>query len=319
VSEPDAPDPAREPAITVVLPARDAAATLPDTLAAVTAQRGAPPFEVIVVDDGSTDATAEIAAASAVVDRVLRTGPGAGPGAARNAGAAAARAARLAFLDADCRPAPGWVAAGHTALDGAELVLGETRPRADRRAGPLDRTVAVRGPSPLFEAANLFADRAAFERLGGFERWLGPRDGKELGEDVWLGWRARRAGARIAFCPAATAEHEVFPRTAAAYVAERWRLRYFPAMIRRIPELRSAFLYRRRFLNPRTARFDVALAALAASAITRRAAPAAAALPYARTVYGDVRTGVGLAGIAADTVGLAALLTGSVRYRSLLL
>jgi glycosyltransferase involved in cell wall biosynthesis len=306
------------PAISVVIPARDAAATLADTLAALESQSGAPEFEVIVVDDGSRDATASIAEGSPVVDRVLAISGG-GPGRARNAGAAVARAPRLAFLDADCRPAPGWLAAGQAALGDADLALGETRPRPDRRCGPFDRTVAVTGLSPLFEAANLFITAALFAQLGGFERWLGPRGGKELGEDVWLGWRARRAGAHIVACPDALVHHEVFARSASAYVAERWRLRFFPALTRRVPELRRELLHRRLFLTPRSARFDAAVAGIALAGLLRRPALAATAVPYARTLAGDLRTGYGVAGAAADAVGLAALLAGSARYRSPLL
>ncbi|HEV2752263.1 MAG TPA: glycosyltransferase, partial [Solirubrobacteraceae bacterium] len=49
------------PAVSVIVPARDAAATLPATLAALGAQAGAPEHEVLVVDNGSRDATAALA------------------------------------------------------------------------------------------------------------------------------------------------------------------------------------------------------------------------------------------------------------------
>lgn len=307
------------PEVSVIIPARDAAATLDAVLAGLEAQEGGGRFEVILLDDGSSDATGALALDSPVVDRVVRL-DGIGPALARNAGAALAAAPALAFLDADCRPAPGWLAAGSAALRAADLVLGETRPRPDQPLGPFDRTLSVAGCSPLFESANLFVRRELFERLGGFQSWLGPRRGKELGEDVWFGWRARRAGARIAACPQALVHHAVEPRGARAFVAERWRLRFFPALVQRVPELRSEFLYRRTFLNWRTARFDAALAGLAAAGATRRPLLAAAAIPYARTVSEDVRgpggAGAAAARVAADTVGLAAMLAGSVRYRT---
>jgi glycosyltransferase involved in cell wall biosynthesis len=310
------------PLVSVVIPARDAEATLTETLEAVAAQRFPGVFEVIVVDDGSRDATAAIASAAPAVTRIVRS-DGVGPGRARNVGAAAAAGAQLAFLDADCRPAPDWLAAGSQALALADLVLGETRPRPDRALGPFDRTLSVVGCSPLFESANLFVRRDLFAQLGGFESWLGPRDGKELGEDAWFGWRARRTGARITACPQALAHHEVFARTAMAFVAERWRLRFFPALTRRIPELRRDLLYGRVFLNHRAAKFDAAIAGLALSAATRRPAPAALAIPYARVVARDLRGAGGLrlslAGPCADAVGLIAMLAGGVRYRSVLL
>jgi glycosyltransferase involved in cell wall biosynthesis len=301
--------------VSVIIPARDAAGTLADALAGLAAQESAGPFEVILVDDGSRDGTWAMALASEVVDRVVALG-GEGPARARNAGAAVATAPRLAFLDADCRPTPHWLAAGSAALASADLVLGETRPRPDQPCGPFDRTLSVVGPSPLFESANLFVARELFERLGGFQSWLGPRAGKELAEDVWFGWRARRSGARVTACPEALVHHAVFPRSAGAFVAERWRLRFFPAIVHRVPELRREMLYERFFLSDRTARFDAAVLGLILAAAARRPVLAAVAIPYARRLASD--PGGPFAGVAADAVGLAALMVGSVRYRSLL-
>jgi glycosyltransferase involved in cell wall biosynthesis len=310
------------PLITVVIPAHDAAASLAATLAGLQAQRGSWPFEVIVVDDGSADDTARIATQSPIVDRVIRL-PGLGPALARNAGAAAARAPRLAFLDADCQPTEGWLEAGAAKLDSADFVIGETRPRPDQPLGPFDRTLWVVGCSPLFESANLFIKRELYDRLGGFESWLGPRGGKELGEDVWLGWRAVRSGARIEACPAALAHHEVYPRGPLQFAAERWRLRFFPAMVKRIPELRRAAFHRRVFLTARTARLDAGLAGLVLAGLTRRPLFAGAAIPYLEVLARDVAGPEGATGtaarLAADVVGLAALVTGSVRSGALLL
>jgi hypothetical protein len=175
--------------------------------------------------------------------------------------------------------------------------------------------LSVVGVSPLFESANLFVRRELFERLGGFESWLGPESGKELGEDVWFGWRVRRAGGRVTACAPALVHHEVFPRSASEFVAERWRLRFFPALIRRVPELRRELLYRRLFLNRRAAKFDVALAGFVLAAGTRRPLLAVTAVPYARAVVWDLRGGgsarVALAQVCADAVGLAAMLVGT--------
>ena len=117
------------PAVTVVIPARDAAATLGRALAGVAAQDVG--HELIVVDDGSRDATPALAREHGA--RVL-AGAGAGPAAARNLGAAEARTDALAFLDADCFPTPGWLRAGLDALVRADLVQGAVR--ADPRRRP---------------------------------------------------------------------------------------------------------------------------------------------------------------------------------------
>lgn len=309
--------------VSVIVPARDAAPTLPRLLAGLGSQtlEGA---ELILVDDGSSDATVALAEAASPAPRVLRA-ERRGPAAARNQGAAAAGAPVLAFVDADCAPTPAWLERGLAALEGADLVQGAVLPRPDRPVGPFDRSLWVTQRSSLFESANLLVRRDLFERLGGFESWLGQETGKELGEDVWFGWRARRAGARIAFCPDALVHHEVFARGPSAYAAERARLRFFPAMAARIPELRRELFYARWFLNQRSAAFDAAVAGVALAAATRRGLPLAAALPYlAVASKRPARSGrrapeVALADMAADAIGLASLARGSVAARSLLL
>jgi glycosyltransferase involved in cell wall biosynthesis len=91
------------PRFSVVIPAFNAAATLARAIESVRAQSW-PAHEIIVVDDGSTDATAEIAAGFDGV-RLIRQ-KNSGVSVARNAGAAAASGDWLAFLDADDWYAP---------------------------------------------------------------------------------------------------------------------------------------------------------------------------------------------------------------------
>jgi glycosyltransferase involved in cell wall biosynthesis len=307
--------------VSVIVPALDASVTLPRTLAALADQASAPPYEVIVVDDGSSDATAAIASEhGATVIRQARSGPAP----ARNAGVAASSGDVLAFTDADCFPTPGWLAAGVRALAGADLVQGRVDPDPGARLGPFDRTIWVERETGLYETANLFVRRELFDRVGGFEVWLEPEIGKPLGEDMWFGWRARRAGARSAFCEEALVHHAVFPRGAAEFVAERRRLRYFPAMAAKMPELRSQFFYARWFLSRRSAAFDAALVGTAAAVASRSRWPLVAALPYARTVYRDARPYrrraplVAAVRVGADAAGLAALARGAARSRTLL-
>jgi glycosyltransferase involved in cell wall biosynthesis len=87
------------PLFSVVIPVRNRRALLADALESVRRQR-LTDYEVIVVDDGSTDGTAEYV--RSLGDRIkLIEGPHQGPGAARNTGAAAATGEYLAFLDSD--------------------------------------------------------------------------------------------------------------------------------------------------------------------------------------------------------------------------
>ncbi|MBN9511349.1 MAG: TIGR04283 family arsenosugar biosynthesis glycosyltransferase [Alphaproteobacteria bacterium] len=127
------------PAVAVIIPALDAAATLPATLAAL----GGAAAEIVVADGGSADATAAVARAAGA--RVLAAPRGRGVQMA--AGIAATWAPWLLLLHADTRLAPGWEAPA-----GALMVAGEARAgyfrfaldSADPRARRLERLVAWR-------------------------------------------------------------------------------------------------------------------------------------------------------------------------------
>ena len=107
--------------ISVIIPAHNAAGTLVRCLRAVTAQDDAD-YEVILVDDGSTDATSAIAAK---FDIVQLTNPGqVGPAISRNRGADAATGAYLVFTDADCVPPKHWLRDIRKWLEVAPVVAG---------------------------------------------------------------------------------------------------------------------------------------------------------------------------------------------------
>jgi GT2 family glycosyltransferase len=310
------------PLISVVIPARNAAATIPRTLEALAAQDVDGPYEVIVVDNGSADETAEIAERAGVT--VIRQGRDR-PGAARNRGVEAAGAAAIAFTDADCFPEPGWLSAGLRALGDAELVQGAVIADPQTPRHPFDRTVELGGPTGLFETANLFVTRAAFEHTGGFSDWAAAAIDEPFGEDAVFGWDARRLGARSTFAPSARVAHAVFARGPAGYIAERRRLAYFPALVARVPELRDEMLTARCFLTARSLRFDAAVAGVAFALKRRSALPLVAAVPYAlwlRRRAAPHRRNAALVAateVAADAVGLGALVAGSTAHRALVL
>lgn len=93
--------------ISIIIPAHNAQKTITACVSALMDQTNAPsPYEVIVVDDGSTDATAQLAseAGAKVICQEKR-----GPASARNTGIRAASGEITCFTDADCAPLPDWI------------------------------------------------------------------------------------------------------------------------------------------------------------------------------------------------------------------
>ena len=172
----------------VVIPAFNAARTLAETLDSVMCQT-LPAFEVIVVDDGSRDATVDVARGFSGV-RVISQ-PNAGPGPAQNAGIAAATGEFCAFIDADDLWTPGAIAAQTAALErnaGADAVVGDMEefvcpsetPEAAARFRPRSRQTGWVSGATMLRAS-------AIARVGSFAA---------LGGGHWLDWmdRARLAG-----------------------------------------------------------------------------------------------------------------------------
>jgi dolichyl-phosphate beta-glucosyltransferase len=134
------------PALTVILPCYNEAERLPGTLQALLAHLSAAPgeVEVLVVDDGSTDATVSVAGAVAAVDRrvrVLSYRPNRGKGFAVRTGMLAAQGELVVFTDADGSYSPSDLDRIVAALDQAPVAIGT---RAGGASGPVARRAASR-------------------------------------------------------------------------------------------------------------------------------------------------------------------------------
>src|SRR5437763_16989265 len=140
-----------EPIISVVVPTRNRAGLVPGLIAALERQEDVGSFEVVVVDDASTDDTAaildELRPQASIAVVALHLDRQHGPAAARNAGWRAARAPLVAFTDDDCRPDVAWLSHLANALNEADLVQGRTLPDPlhASRTGAFSRTVETVG------------------------------------------------------------------------------------------------------------------------------------------------------------------------------
>jgi glycosyltransferase involved in cell wall biosynthesis len=155
--------------VSVVIPVRDGARYLGPAIESVLAQDGVD-VDVVVVDDGSTDASAAVARAYAPEVRLLDS-DGAGPAAARNAGVRAARGTHVAFLDADdlmaARSLASRLAAG-SAASPPDLVWGRLRcfVSPELSAGEAARIVCPGEPLPARVAGGLLLRRPTFDAVG---------------------------------------------------------------------------------------------------------------------------------------------------------
>lgn len=200
-----------EPFVSVVIPARDSAIILPECLLALRAQDfPGDRYEVIVVDDGSSDETAVIAAEMGA--RVVSIPPS-GPAAARNRGVQEAEGDPILFTDADCVPDSGWIRALVDAFEDLEVAAAKGTYRSGQTSWTARfvqaeyesryRHMSGRERIDFVDTYSAAYRRIDFESVGGFdESFPSPSV-----EDQELSFRLSRMGARMVFCPRAIVGH----------------------------------------------------------------------------------------------------------------
>lgn len=213
------PDPAVD--LSFIIPALNEADYIVGTLSSLKQQVTAYSHEVIVVDNGSSDTTAELAQQNGATVLLL---PGATIAAVRNHGARQARGRVLVFLDADTSLTDDWgrhlpaalaaLGSGQPLITGSHCVPPEPCSWVERhwfRRPEAGQEVAYLG------TAHMLLQRELFWQLGGFD------EGLETGEDYEFCHRARSAGAAIVDKPQLRVLHHAYPRTLREFIRrEAW-------------------------------------------------------------------------------------------------
>jgi GT2 family glycosyltransferase len=197
------------PRISVVVCSYNGEATIGRCLQALT-DLDYPDYEVIVVDDGSTDGTASIAAEFDV--RLIRT-DNHGLSAARNTGIEAATGEIVAFTDDDSWPDADWLrylahafcSTDHAGIGGPNLVpddAGTVESAVARSPGGPTHVLLSDDVAEHIPGCNMAFRSDALKAVGGFDPQF-----RIAGDDVDICWRLQERGWTIGFCPAAVVLH----------------------------------------------------------------------------------------------------------------
>jgi glycosyltransferase involved in cell wall biosynthesis len=218
----------------VIIPAYNAQSTLPALLASLSKQSCQEDFEVIVVDDCSTDATAAICLRFGC--KLICCAKNCGPASCRNLGAARATGEFLVFTDSDCIVSPDWLQCFERALalKGSEVIMGKLVLLPSTLLGEAISAlgfpaggslgfekvwrVCEEGYTRSLSSCNFAIRRDIFMKLGGFDQSF-PYAG---GEDSFLAHSLVEAGFRIRYRPEVIAYH---PARQSFFEFLRWQFR----------------------------------------------------------------------------------------------
>ncbi len=213
----------RTPRVSVIVCTYNAERTMAACLESL-AKLNYPDYEVIVVNDGSTDGSLAIAERYGYC-RIISQ-PNKGLSAARNVGAEAATGEVVAYTDSDCVADPDWLNYLIAKMEIAELVAcgGPNFPPPEASLVPAAVAVSPGGPTHVLlsddvaehiAGCNMAFRRDVLLRLGGFDPIY-----RAAGDDVDICWRFQDAGYNIGFSPAAVVWH--FRRnTVKAYLGQQ--------------------------------------------------------------------------------------------------
>jgi len=256
------------PFVSVIIPCYQRKEWLQEQIASVRAQDYPPDrFEIIVVDNGSTDGAWEWLQDDATKGPVrlqcmqnktpFRTHAG-----SRNLGLTIARGEVIGFTDSDCIVTPNWVSAAVKHFhSGLGIVAGKTLAPAGEAVGLLSR-IKVVDEETYFDTCNIFYTREALDRVGGFMTDVPDFGFPVVGEDTDLGLRVKQAGYQSIYAEDVVATHRIRHQSLFDWLLEPRCIASVPYLAHKHPIVRDQMLFLRYFLTPATALFDLAMVSL---------------------------------------------------------
>ena len=197
---------ASAPTVSVIVPHLNQPAFLENCLSSLDAQTlPRDRFEVIVIDNGSTQLPVDLVAKHPGVRLVQEMEPGPGP--ARNRGVQEASGNIFAFVDADCRAHPDWLRAGVTKIEASAphtILGGDVQIWRDDK----EQFSATEAYESIFAYRfKLYIEQRGFSGTGNLMAWradfdkVGPFAGINVAEDIDWGRRAVQAGCKFVYAP----------------------------------------------------------------------------------------------------------------------
>jgi len=240
----------------IIIPTYNRQPMLREVLTALEQQQQAPAFDVLVVDDGSTDGSASfLDAYCGALELTVLHQENQGPAAARNRGVACARGPRLAFLGDDTVPSPGWLATHDAAwrargADPQIAVIGYTAWHRRVRRTPFLRYINEQGPQfgyALIEDPEHVPFNFFYTSNLSLSRELMRAEPFDLGfpyaawEDIEVSYRLRKHHLRLIYAASATVQHD-HPTDLARFAQRQERAGYSAVVFHRLHKELGAFL-----------------------------------------------------------------------------
>jgi glycosyltransferase involved in cell wall biosynthesis len=236
-------------------------------------------YEIVVVDNASTDGTAEMMAEGerqspcSITYRRMEENKGAAN--SRNVGASLAQGEIIAFTDSDCRVAPDWLERGVQVFKSGNdvaFVSGQTFPKPDQPLTFFSIGNPLRGENPTYPTANMFYRKRSFVEAGGFDLSV---DFGDLGKwpleccDTEMAWRMKSQGLVGVYAADVIVYHEIMQVSPLNWLLHHARVGMVPFLIQRYPGLRRKLLWWGPFAFAENIWFYLAVVGIGLAWITR--------------------------------------------------